>query len=73
MLKNDFELSNEFASKVLYAVRIIAIFTAKLKLQLTPRNFKWLIQYVHFVRQPNINVDGNGGSKCVNDIQVNGE
>ena len=71
MLKNELELSNEFAFKVLYAVRIIAIFTTKLKLQLAPRNFKWFVEYVHFVRQPNINVDCNGGTQRMNNIQVN--
>ena len=73
MFENELELSDEFTLEILDAVNIVAVFTAKLKLQLTPRNFERLIQYVHFVRQPNINVDGNGGSKCVNDIQVNGE
>lgn len=73
MFEDELELSDEFSLEILDAVKIVAVFAAELKLQLTPRNFERLIQYVHFVRQPNINVDGDRGTECVNDIQVNGK
>ena len=60
VLKNKFQLGGKFRFEILDAEWRIGIFTPELKLQLTPCDFYWLVQDVHFVRQPDINVDGYG-------------
>ena len=60
LLKNEFQLSREFGFEIFDAKWSVSIFTTELKLQLAPCDFYWLTQNIHFVRQPDINVESYG-------------